>query len=163
MGGQIVESNGRAPRQYHASFDDIFQFADIARPRIGAEGLERTLVHALDGCPQFYVETGDEMADEHRYIACPPPQRRQYQRNNVQTIKKVAPECAFFHFLLKVFIGRRDKPEVAGKLPYPAHPFKPPLLQHTQKLDLDIGGQFPDLVEKEGAAIGKLETAGPQG
>ena len=33
------------------------------------------------------------------------------------------------------------------------------LLERSQKLDLDVEGQFADLVEEQGAAVGLLELA----
>ena len=36
-----------------------------------------------------------------------------------------------------------------------------PLLQHPQQSNLGLGGQFADLVQENGAALGKLKPAQP--
>ncbi len=100
------------------------------------------------------------MANQDRHILRPVAQRGQTQRQHRQPVIQVQPKLAAAHPLGQVAVGGGDDPYVQAQLAAAADPHHDPLLQHPQQLGLHGQRQFADFVQKQGAALGLLETAG---
>src|SRR5205085_217704 len=86
-------------------------------------------------------------------------QRRELNGEHVDAVVEILSKRAFLDFLDQVAIRRADEAH--------AHPLglrgadrqDLSLLKRTQELDLQRGGDLPDLVEEQGAAVGDFEEA----
>ena len=91
----------------------------------------------------------------------PLAQRRQRDREDVEPVVEILAELALGDQRLEVAVRGRDDPHVDLDGLAAADPLELALLQHAQQLDLHVERQVADLVEKQRAAVGQLEPAGP--
>jgi hypothetical protein len=63
--------------------------------------------------------------------------------------------------LPQILVGRGDDPRVGGAGGAVADPLEGLLLQHPEKLDLEVKRKIADFVQKDSAARGQLEPADP--
>lgn len=84
-------------------------------------------------------------------------QGRQGDVHRLQAKEQVVPEPSGPDFVFQVLVGGGDDPEIAALLPVFPHRSKALLLQDAQEHPLDVEWHLPDLVEKQGAAIGQLD------
>ena len=89
----------------------------------------------------------------------PLAQGRHLDGKNIQPVKHILPERACRHCSLQVAVGGRDDADVHGNRLTASHALKFPLLQHPQKSDLRLHGEFADLVQKDRPAIGGFKAA----
>src|SRR5512147_3246818 len=89
------------------------------------------------------------------------PQRRQFNEKRPDAEQEVFPELAVFYHALEVPVGGRYEPEVAFHFPAPPQGPDPVLLEHTQKIFLDIQGELADFIQKKRAPVRLLDQAFP--
>ena len=80
-------------------------------------------------------------------------------REHIDAVEQVRPEGALVDPRLNVLVGGADKPEIHLDLVIASDPLYRPVFQNAQKLRLKRQRHVADLVEKKGAATGKLDTA----
>ena len=80
-------------------------------------------------------------------------------RQDVQTVIQVLPELPFLHHLPEVLVGGRDHPDIHRNHLFAAQAEHLALLQSPQKPQLDVHGNLPDLIQKQGALVGQFEHA----
>src|SRR5579863_3171124 len=61
--------------------------------------------------------------------------------------------------VLKVLVGRYDDADIGLHFANAPYTLEFAFLDYAQKRGLDLGGQVADLIEEEGAAVGKFEMA----
>ena len=101
----------------------------------------------------------EEVAHEVGDVLEPLPQRRQPQRHDIQPIEQILAEQALIDLLLQVAIGGGDDADVGPDRRAAADCRVFALLQHAQQPRLRFHRHVADLVEKQRAAFGLLETA----
>ena len=74
---------------------------------------------------------------------------------------QILPKPVLRDHVPQVSVRGCDDPHINLKGMAAANPLELTELQHTQQFRLQFDVQFPDLVEKEGAAIRLLKSAGP--
>ncbi len=104
---------------------------------------------------------GDEMVGQQDDVAPPLAQRRQVERKDVQTVKKVGPEPSRGEILLEVAIRCGDDPDIDADHAGGAERLELLFLEHPEQFGLGRRGEFPDLVEKNRPPVRLLETASP--
>ena len=136
-----------------------FSSSDVARPPVRGEHAERGVRDAFDVLPELRVVARQEEARELRQVFNALPQRRQLDRDDVDSIVEVVPEAPVFDGLLEIHVRRGNQPE--GRLDWPvtANPLDLALLDRAQQLRLQIQSQVANFVEEERAAVGPLELA----
>ncbi len=87
------------------------------------------------------------------------PQGREAQVNNIEAVKEVATEAAFFHRSRQVGVGGGDDPHIHLDGLGAANPDDLAVLQHPQQGRLHLGADIANLVEKNGAAIRDFKFA----
>src|ERR1700688_3489988 len=87
-------------------------------------------------------------------------QRRQPQRDDVQTEKQILAEEALADQPAQILIGRGDDADVCLDGAAAANRGIFALLQHPQKPGLRLHRHVADLIEEEGASLGLLEAPG---
>ena len=89
----------------------------------------------------------------------PLAQRRNGEPKGADAEVEVFAELTGQHRLLQVFVGGCNEPEVEVDRLLTTQAGEFALLQHTQQLGLQIGGQFTNFIEEHRAALGLLEDA----
>src|SRR6266851_408126 len=81
-------------------------------------------------------------------------------RDHVETIVEIVAKSAGVNLIFQKLIGGGDNARVHANRPALADALEFTLLQYAQQLDLELGTHAADLVEEDGAAMSRLETAG---
>ena len=157
----VLQVQHRSRGQHDRAVDDVLQLTHVARPVVAGEHLERARRHAAHVAPAVARRLADEVLHEMRNVLPPLAQRRQAQRDDVQSVKQVFPERALAHRGPQVGIGGREHADVHGDRPLAAHPLDLPLLEHAQELGLQLEAQRADLVQEDRPAVRQLEPAEP--
>src|SRR5438552_17147110 len=76
-------------RQNHRTLDYILQLADVARPIVCVEELDRLLVYVSNLLAQFFGVAVDQVSDQQGNIANALAQCRQSNRKNVEAVKQI--------------------------------------------------------------------------
>ena len=144
----------------HRVLDHVVQLADVSRP-----GRLNQHLHGLRGEPLLLAlvlggEQADEVLGQERDVLPPLVQGRQFQADHVQPVEQVLAEGVFLDRLLEVAVGGRNDAHVHRHRLGTAHRPDLPVLEHAQQLDLDVQRHVADLVEEQGAVVGRLEQAG---
>ena len=107
--------------------------------------------------PNDLRELIDEAPHEQGDVLGPIAQRRHFDRKDVETVVQVLPERVLGDALFQVAVCRRNDPDVDAHGLRAAEPLNLPLLEHAQQLDLRVGRQVADLVEKDRRMIRQFE------
>src|SRR5271170_445903 len=97
---------------------------------------------------------------ERQYILAAFAQRRDTQGDDVEAVVEILAEMMRGDFGFEVAIRRGDYSRVDMYRAFAADALEVLLLQKTQKLGLQRRRQIGDLVEENGPAVGRFETAG---
>ena len=137
----------------------VLQLAHIARPAVAQQlgagwGGQFAYRHAVAG-------TGGvgKVLEQAEHIVAPFAQRRDAQRGDVQAVIQVGAKAALVGAAAQVFLAGGDDADIQGDQLVAAEAFDYPLLQQAQQLDLYLQAHAFDFIEKQGAAVGKLELA----
>ena len=111
IGRQIFRLNDSSRDEEDKSFDRVGQLADIARPRMSDEELQRL------GGEGFWLltrkpESVKKVLDEPRDILFPVPERRDRQGDHIEAKEEVFPEATGVELLLKILVGGAKNPSV---------------------------------------------------
>ena len=98
------------------------------------------------------------MGRQQRNILRAFAQRHRGDRKHVQSKIEVLAESPGRHLVAECPVGRRNDAHVDVQRPIATDALELPLLQDTQEFALQLQGYLADLVEKQRAAIGKLEA-----
>ena len=60
---------------------------------------------------------------------------------------------------MKILIGSHNEPDINFNRLDPAHPVEFPVLDHPKELCLGTGGHIPNLIHKQGSAVGQFKPA----
>ena len=101
----------------------------------------------------WFLEVGHEQVN----ILAPAVQGRHLDVHHVQAVVQVLAELAGRHEILQVPVSGRDHAHIDGNRIGAAHRANHILLQHAQQLDLQAHRHVADLIQHEGAAVGRHE------
>src|SRR5262249_31347320 len=101
----------------------------------------------------------EEVIDEQKQIGFPLTERRNEDREDVQSIVQVLAKGPGRNRALHVLVRRGDEPDVDLDGLRAAEPFEFLFLKDSQQLDLGRQVDVPDLVEEERAALSQFEAA----
>src|SRR5687768_12440736 len=87
------------------------------------------------------------------------PERRKKNAEHIQPIVKIFTKVAVRDRFLEILVCRGNKTNIRFDSVRSTNPFKFPLLQNAKKFDLRLYREIADLIQKQSAAIGKLETS----
>src|ERR1700748_2745578 len=88
------------------------------------------------------------------------PKGMDLHAKDIQPVIQVHPESPGSNFILEVAVGCGDDPDMHFPV-FSTDGFYLPGLEHAQELCLQVGWQFPDLIEEKGPAFGLLEFSDP--
>ena len=160
--GEFPDRDAIRIRENHGSFDDVLEFADVARPAVAREPFQRVVRNGPHGLAEERAEVLEEVIAEQRDVVPPLPERRNREVHHVEAVVEVFAEPPVRDVLFEVSRCRGDHANVhllGLRLPDRAHLL---FLQHPQELHLERQGQLSDLVEEEGSVVGLDEEAAPR-
>src|SRR5581483_9632086 len=78
----------------------------------------------------------------------------------VDAVEKILTKIPLSYFVIEVFVGSDDKPNVHLDRPFSSHGIKFSLFQNAQELRLNAEGHIADLVEEKSPSVGLCKKAG---
>ncbi|MNL33460.1 hypothetical protein D3C87_1553720 [compost metagenome] len=100
------------------------------------------------------------MPGQHQHIVAPLAQGRNRHRVHREPVIQVGPEQTFANAVRQVPVGGGDDAHIDVQRLVGAQALDLAILQRTQQLRLHRQGQFTDFVEKQRAAVGRIEASG---
>src|SRR6185295_7097653 len=137
--------------------DQVLQLTDVPRPPVLLEHAHRRIGDALDFLPEAGVVAAQEEIGELRDVLGALAQRRQLDRDDVDSIEEIFAEAAVLHRLLEIDVGGGDQAELGLDRLAAADPLDVALLDRAQQLGLQVAPQSANLVEEQRAVGGELE------
>src|SRR5258708_32312113 len=111
--------------------DDILQLADVARPRIRQEQIQRFFADSADALACFPRETRDVVLNQQRDVLFSFPQRGNLNGEHVEPVKQIPPEGAHCDGRVQIAIRCRDNARVGSDRLIAADPLELTFLQHS--------------------------------
>ena len=96
---------------------------------------------------------------QERNVFAPFAKRRDLDRKNIQSVKKVFAKLVVANHALQIAVRCGNQAHIDTNRSRASQAFKFPFLQSAQQLWLQFEADVADFIEKESAAIRKLETA----
>src|SRR4051812_5217582 len=155
----VAQTERRPVRNQDCLLEDVLQLANVARPVVRLQRLDRCAGKLQHRAAHLLAEVDDERMRERRDVLAALPQRRHGDGEDVEAIPEVFSEAARGHLPGQVAVGRRDDADVDVERPVAAHPLEVAVLQHPEQLRLQLERQLADLVEEERGAVRHFEAA----
>src|SRR5262249_51843858 len=96
---ELTQANGRSARHQHAALDRVIQLADVPRPGVIDERLQRRLFEPREVLAIALRMLPQEMYRERGNVLAAITQRRQLDLDRVQAEEQILPEPAAADFL----------------------------------------------------------------
>ena len=139
--------------------DGVFQLSHIAVEAVIFETFYRRRVDAFH-CPARLLRCQtQELLYQKLKVVEPIPKRWQGKCFDRQTVVEIGAEPVFSDFVEQIAVGGRDDSNVKRNRFDRADSFYGPIVEHAEQLDLRVGGQFADLIQKKRTAVGRFENA----
>ncbi len=156
---RICKLQNIASSQNYCAFNDIFKFSYIPRPGEVFQCLHNSGRDLCNGLPHFSAVFFHKMQHEQRNVVLPLFQRRHSNREHVQAIKKIFPEPSRLDLFLKITVCRCNDPDVHFDREGTAQLLEFPVFNDPEQFCLEFERKIPDLIEKNGSSVGKIEPA----
>src|SRR5262249_4054343 len=140
---------------------DVFEFADVPRPRIVAEHLSRLGGDHIDATVHAQSKLADEVVDERVDVVGTLAQRRQRDRADVQAGVEVVTEVSRFDHPGKIAVRGGDHADIDVDRTGSAETLEFLLLQHAEEFWLQLERDLAHLIEEQCATVCKLEPPDP--
>ena len=140
-------------------FGDVFEFADVAVPRVVHEVLAGVFGKEDGRHVVFLGHVGGEFAEEEGNVVDAFAKRRDVDGDLLQTVVEVFAEMAVADSGYEVDIGGGYNSDVDFERSGGAYGDDFAIFKYAEKLDLHGQWEFADFVEEDGAAVGFLEVA----
>ncbi len=149
-----LDADARAGAQHHGALDDVLELADVARPVVFREQIERVRRELETALLVLVAVLFQEMVDQQRDVILAVAQRRQLNRDDVQAIEEILAEFPFLHHLPQVDVGRGDDAHVDLDRLHPAEAHEVALLDAAL-----VGEVEHPLLRVDRAGEGTLDVA----
>src|SRR5258708_2702739 len=137
----------------HRTLDDVLQFANVSRPRIGLKQFQRLLVDTFYVLASFSRVAIDEVFHQQGNVLSSLSKRGHLDREYIQPIKQITTKGPSADGGLQVTIGGCNHPYVSANSTSAADTLKLVLLQNTQECNLSLNWKLSDFVEENRASI----------
>ena len=127
------------------------------------QGVEGILVDMRHEAIVLLVVDLEEVARQLRDVIAAGPQRRQIDRDHVESVVEVFTKPLAGNFIEQLAVAGGDHAGVDANRLGVTHPFKLPLLEHPQKFDLQLGRGGVDFVEEDRAGVSGFKASSPVG
>ena len=137
-----------APGEQNRAFYDVFQFAHVTRPFHAAQRTQGFGGNAVDIAPHPAGNFEGEGFHQQRNIFRALAQRRQMDREDVQSIVEIVTKLAIGDHLFQIAVSGSDQANVGLDQFIAAQTFKLLLLQNAQQLGLKLQRHVANFIEK---------------
>ena len=100
-----------ALRQHDRPLDDVLELAQVARPGVPPQQIERLRGEPVHLLVDLRLRFPQEVVGEHRNVLTALPQRRQDHREGVEAVEEVFAELGGGQRLFEIAVGGRDHPD----------------------------------------------------
>ena len=143
------------------ALDEILELSHVAGPTVRLEPLKRGL-GVMGRVPMDAPGFGlGQPQEEKSDIFDPFPKGRHRDVDDVEPVIEILAKLIMADAFQEVAVGGGKDPRVDGNGAAVADAFETAVLEYMQQFGLQGDGQFPDLVQKNGAAVGELESPQP--
>src|SRR5215470_4468372 len=141
----------------HRALDLVRELAHVARPRIGAEELERFGGDRGHGPPRAPARLAEEIVGEGGNVLGAVAKGRQADGEDVEPVVEITAKAANGYVGLEIGVGGGDDADVHATSASASDPSHLALLEHAEEALLHGGRRLAHLVEEDGASVGLLE------
>jgi hypothetical protein len=139
---------------------DVVELTDVARPRIGHEGVARFQGESLQGQRIVCTDTAEKILGQKQDVLRPFPEWRKAYRDDGETMVKILPKLTGADGGLQIHVGGTDEPRVGRLVTGPPESPDTVLLDDGEELRLKWRREQRNLVEEDRAPMRRLEEAG---
>src|SRR6266478_10069877 len=100
----------------------------------------------------------DEVLNQQGNVFLPFTQRRHFDRENVEPVKEVTPECARSDGRLQIAIRGRNHSNISPNGCSSTDTLEFMFLQNTQQSNLSLGRKLSDFIQEDRASFGQLKA-----
>ena len=140
------------------SFEDVHEFADIARPVVADEVTQERCANGWHTNPEPVGESPKQELNQARNIFSSISKGWHFDANYIQPKKEISPESPGTHLGFQIAVRRRDN----SSRHYPGMVAPDSLvhmiLKNAKQLGLQREAQFADLIQEKGSACRGLES-----
>ncbi len=157
--GEEVRGDEAVVREHGGMFEGVFQFADVAWPRVSEEGVEAGGGQSETGESEALGALADEVPGQGEDVVGSLAEGWDRDLDDIEAVEEVVSEPALGDALREVLVGGGEHADVdlAGLAFADAADFA--VLEGAEEFGLDGGGDVADFIEEEGAAFGFFEEA----
>lgn len=141
-------------------FDNVFEFADVAREGIRAKGVDHLGLKIADFLVEGAAGAREEATGQQGDVGTAFAQGRELYGECFEAVKEVFAEAALVDIAAEVTMGGGDDAGIGRDLGIGPNGADGALLQCAQELGLQVEGEVADFVEKEAPPGGCLKEAG---
>src|SRR6266567_1475362 len=155
-----LEMQRAALREDDGAFHGVLEFADVAGPVVSGELFGMSFGETRQRTIHFPGGHADKVRGKWGDVFATLAQRWNFEGKHNEPIEQILPETAGGHFFFQIAVGGGNNAHVDLARACVADAFNFLLLQDPQQLGLHGQRDFPNLVEKERAAVGEFEPPG---
>ncbi len=143
--------------------DEVFQLANIARPRIPSQKLQCLFAEFDTGASFLLQPFLEEMFGQERNILAAFTEWRENERNDVDAIVEVFSELRFSNKVIKILVRRCHDADIDLDWLNPPDSCKFALLDDTQELRLRDRTQVTDFVQEQRSGVRQFKLSDASG
>src|SRR5579864_261800 len=146
-------------RKHDGSLDDIFQFANVARPIVVHQELHRAGCKLSHGLAVLEAVALEKMGEQRRHVFAAIAQRGKHEMNYVQAVVQILAKAAFADKRQELNVGGGHDADIHFELLCSAKPHELALLNDAQQLGLRFRADGGNFVEENSALVGDFEES----
>src|ERR1700722_7122805 len=134
--------------QDHATLDYVLQFADVARPVVGLEKIQRSLFYMANPFSGSLGISFNQILHQERNVVLPLAQSRYTDGENVKPVEEILAERARRDSSLQVAVCGRKHSHINRDRLAASDPLEFSLLEYSQQGNLGLKRKLADLVQE---------------
>src|SRR5215470_11704106 len=147
-----------ATRENDRALDKVRQFPDISPPRAVGQHLHGAFGDGIYLSPHPPAYLRHKVVHQQRNVLAPLPQRRDLNWEHVESIEKILAELMVPNHGSEIAVRRGNQPHVDLDRLRASESLEFLLLDRPQQFRLEFQADVADLIQKERASIGQLES-----
>ena len=133
----------------HQTFQGVFQFPHISRPRIALQGVHRFGGQRFVTDCHFPGSSLEEMFHQQRQVFDTLSQGRNGQRENIEAVIEIRSKLFLLHQLLEVTMSRGNHTHVGGQQFLSPNSLKLTFLQNPKQFGLEFERHVSNFIQKK--------------
>src|SRR4029077_5565024 len=150
-----------ACRENYSALDHVFELADVSWPRVATECVEGLVGDQTNVPIHATRELVNEVMNERLDVLGSLPEGRYRDREDVEAVIEIVTEPLGSNHPAKIRVRRGDRAHIDPEPPRPAETLQLAFLQYPEQLWLQLERNLAHLIEKQRAAVRKLEPSDP--